>query len=59
MLSVLPPPEIPLQLIPIVYEQTAEISGSVWQKNAEGEWTLSKVFRGGGFKEYTNFTVLR
>ena len=56
---VLPPPEIPLQLIPIVYEQTAEISGSVWQKNAEGEWTLSKVFRGGGFKEYTNFTLLR
>ena len=53
---VLPPPELALPLVPLIYEQTAEFSGVLWKKNAAGGWTLATSFGGGGFKEYTSVT---
>ena len=54
---VTPPREIPLPLIPVIYEQTADFSGSFWESDGAGTWRLVRAFRGGGFKEYTDVTV--
>jgi hypothetical protein len=56
-IPLLPPPELPLPLVPVIYEQTAEFLGWVWQKSATGAWTFARAFGGGGFKEYTDVTV--
>lgn len=56
-LPVLPPPEIPLPLVPVIYEQTADFVGSFWEKNESGQWRLVQSFGGGGFKEYTDVTL--
>jgi hypothetical protein len=37
----------------IVYEQTAEYDGQLWQKDSRGRWELAVVFKGNGFAEYT------
>ena len=55
--AVLPPPELKLPLVPLIYEQTTEFSGVFWKKNAAGGWTLAIAFAGGGFKEYTSITA--
>lgn len=54
---VLPPAEIPLPLVPVIYEQTAAIRGWMWAKAATGEWTFVRAFDGGGFNEYTDITL--
>lgn len=36
----------------IIYEQTAQCEGQLWEKNAAGEWVLLVSFDGDGFKEY-------
>ncbi len=38
---------------PIIYEQTAEYHGWLWQKDRDGTWELAAPFSGNGFKEYT------
>ncbi|MCS6805184.1 MAG: hypothetical protein RMM98_16255 [Acidobacteriota bacterium] len=38
---------------PIIYEQTAQYTGQLWQKNASGQWQPLMSFSGNGFKEYT------
>ncbi len=48
------PVEIPfLRREPLLYEQTADDDGTLWEKDPAGEWRLVVRFRGGGFKEYT------
>ncbi len=39
--------------VALIYEQTAEYTGRLWQKSPSGAWRLAKSFQGGGFKEYT------
>ena len=53
---VLPPPQLPLPLVPVIYEQTADYTGWLWEKDQAGEWRLARTFRGPGFKEYTGVT---
>ena len=55
-LPILPPPEIPLPLVPVIYEQTAGFLGQLWRKDQAGAWNLVRSFAGGGFKEYTDVT---
>jgi len=37
----------------IVYEQTAEYEGWLWDRNSDGTWQFLVSFHGNGFKEYT------
>jgi hypothetical protein len=37
----------------IIYEQTARYDGTLWEKNASGEWVVASLIRGNGFKEFT------
>jgi hypothetical protein len=37
----------------IVYEQTARYDGTLWTKDAAGDWIVASVIHGDGFKEYT------
>jgi hypothetical protein len=53
-----PPPQVPLPLVPVIYEQTADYVGWVWDKDAAGGWQLARSFRGQGFKEYTGVTAV-
>ena len=46
-----PPPELPLPLVPVIYEQTAEYRGLVVGENQTGAWQLARTFAGPGFKE--------
>jgi hypothetical protein len=54
-----PPPELPLPLVPVIYEQTANYAGWLWEKDQAGEWQLARTFAGPGFKEYTGVTAVR
>jgi hypothetical protein len=56
---VLPPPQIPLPLVPVIYEQTADFLGWIWEKDAAGEWTFVRSFGGRGWKEYTEIGIAR
>jgi hypothetical protein len=44
--------------LPLVYERTADITGTLWEKTPHGEWRLLTCFAGTGFKEYTNLTTV-
>lgn len=37
----------------LVFEQWAKYEGSVWRKDASGQWKFALSLQGGGFKEYT------
>lgn len=52
-----PPTDWPLGLLPVVYEQSGPVSGSVWESPGNGEWRLRATFQGPGYKEYT--TIVR
>ncbi len=54
---VVPPLDLPL--LPLVYEQTADITGRLWKKTASGQPRLLKSFAGMGFKEYTSITTVK
>jgi hypothetical protein len=54
---IIPPLEIPLLPEPLLYEQTAEFTGRVWEKDEGGRWRLLRSFGGTGFKEYTTVTA--
>lgn len=52
--AVLPPPELPFPLFkPVIFEQTASFTGSLWVRTGLFSWTLVRSFHGPGFKEYT------
>lgn len=53
---IIPPLEIPLLPEPLLYEQTAEFAGRIWEKDEAGRWRLLTSFGGTGFKEYTTVT---
>ena len=55
-IPVLPPPEVPLPLVPVIYEQNADVLGWLWEKNDVGDWTFVRAFGGRGFNEYTAVT---
>jgi hypothetical protein len=54
---VLPPDYLPLPLIPVIYEQTADFRGWLWERDQAGVWVLIRSFGGDGFKEYTGIAV--
>jgi len=58
-LPVVPPPQLPLPLVPVIYEQTATFTGWIWRRDAAGGWSAVRSFAGPGFKEYTGVTVAR
>jgi len=51
-------PPLDLPVLPLVYEQTADITGTLWEKTPAGEWRLLTSFAGPGFKEYTSLTAV-
>ena len=53
-----PPPQLPLPLVPVIYEQTAIYAGWLWERDQTGDWRLTRTFRGQGFKEYTGVTAV-
>jgi hypothetical protein len=53
---IVPPLDLPIR--PLVYEQTADITGTLWEKTPQGEWRLLTSFAGTGFKEYTSLTTV-
>jgi hypothetical protein len=53
-----PPPQLPLPLVPVIYEQTAIYAGWLWERDPSGEWRLARSFQGQGFKEYTGVTAV-
>jgi hypothetical protein len=53
---IVPPLDLPLR--PLVYEQTAHITGTLWEKTPRGEWRRLTSFTGTGFKEYTSLTTV-
>jgi hypothetical protein len=54
---IVPPLDLPVR--PLVYEQTADITGTLWEKTPAGEWRLLTSFAGPGFKEYTSLTTVK
>ena len=51
---------LPLPLVPVIYEQTADYVGLLVGKRSGGRtWQLARTFRGPGFKEYTGVTTVR
>jgi hypothetical protein len=54
-----PPPQLPLPLVPVIYEQTADYTGWLWEKDDGGAWRLTRTFHGRGFKEYTGVTAVQ
>jgi len=53
---IVPPLDFPIR--PLVYEQTADITGALWERTPPGEWRLLTSFTGSGFKEYTSLTAV-
>jgi hypothetical protein len=53
---IVPPLDSPLR--PLVYEQTADITGALWGRTPQGDWRLLTSFTGPGFKEYTSLTTV-
>src|SRR5437773_2506206 len=51
-------PPLDLPILPLVYEQTADITGTLWEKTPQGEWRELTSFAGTGFKEYTSLTTV-
>ncbi len=54
-----PPPQLPLPLVPVIYEQTADYAGWLWERDTTGAWHLTRTFGGPGFKEYTGVSSVR
>jgi hypothetical protein len=54
-----PPPQLPLPLVPVIYEQTADFIGWLWDRNSAGEWTFTRAFGGAGYKEYTGISPVQ
>ena len=54
---VLPPDYLPLPFVPVIYEQTADFRGWLWEKDQAGTWVLIRSFGGDGFKEYTGIAL--
>ena len=52
-------PPLQLPVLPLVYEQTAEITGKLWKKTPSGERRLLASLAGMGFKEYTSLAFVR
>lgn len=48
-----PPTDWPPGPMPVLYEQSAQVSGAVWENGGGGQWRLLRTFEGAGFKEYT------
>ena len=56
--ALLPPPNIPfLFLKPLLFEQTASYSGSLWERDHAFGWQLVHLFFGSGFKEFATRTT--
>jgi hypothetical protein len=51
-------PPLQLPVLPVVYEQTADITGKLWRKTPSGERRLLASFAGMGFKEYTSLAIV-
>ena len=52
------PPELPFPVIvPTIWEQTARITGWLWEKRPDGTRLLRAAFDGDGFKEYTGVSL--
>ena len=56
-MPIVPPLDLPIR--PLVYEQTADITGTLWEKTPQGEWRELTSFAGTGFKEYTSLTTVK
>jgi len=54
---IVPPLALPVR--PLVYEQTADVTGTLWEKTPAGHWQLLASFAGTGFKEYTSLTTVK
>jgi hypothetical protein len=54
--GIVPPLNLPIR--PLIYEQTARVTGVLWEKGARGEWRRRTSFAGLGFKEYTSLTAV-
>lgn len=54
-----PPPQLPLPLVPVIYEQTAEYLGWLLEKQSAGGWNVVRSFAGSGWKEYTGISAVR
>ena len=39
--------------------QTADVTGTLWEKTPAGHWQLLASFAGTGFKEYTSLTTVK
>lgn len=52
-------PRLDLPVLPVVYEQTADVTGTLWEKTPAGEWRLLTSFAGTGFEEYTSLTTVK
>jgi hypothetical protein len=52
---IVPPLNFPIR--PLVYEQTADVAGALWERTPPGDWRLLTTFADTGFKEYTSVTV--
>jgi hypothetical protein len=59
IVPVRPPPELPLPLVPVIYEQSAAYSGVLFELGAAGEWRPALTFEGPGFNEYTGISTVR
>ena len=52
-------PLLDLPIRPLVYEQTADVTGTLRERTPQGEWHLLTLFAGTGFKEYTSLTAVK
>jgi hypothetical protein len=53
---IVPPLDLPVR--PLIYEQTARVTGVLWVRDADGEWRRRATFGSLGFKEYTSLTAV-
>jgi len=53
-----PPPQLPLPLVPVIYEQIAGYSGVLWARDPAGAWRVLTSFTGPGFNEYTGISAV-
>ena len=51
-------PPLALPVRPLIYEQTAEVTGTLWEKTPAGSWQRLASFADTGFKEYTSLTTV-
>jgi hypothetical protein len=54
-----PPLQLPPPLVLVIYGQTADCTGWLWEKDDAGARRLTRTFHGRGFKEYAGVTAVQ